>query len=183
MAAAAEARPTERWPILRLENLDTDLPLPPEAIPVTTEALATPKANSWLPFTGDEDLRHAISDFLEARTGHRYDPIARDRRHERRDRGRARRADRHRRSRRRGRAHRSDLRRSRQSRADRRRRAAIRALPRRGRRVAVRPGRARRSGHRPDEGAAADEPLDAVGRDPHRRTTGKPCATSAASAT
>ena len=76
VAAAAEARPTTRWPVLRLENLDTDLPLPPEAIPVTAEALATPKANSWLPFTGDEDLRHAISDFVEARTNHRYDPIA-----------------------------------------------------------------------------------------------------------
>jgi N-succinyldiaminopimelate aminotransferase len=62
------------WPVLRLENLDTDLPLPPEAIPATVDALATPKANSWLPFTGDEDLRAAISDLLAERTGHRYDP-------------------------------------------------------------------------------------------------------------
>jgi len=74
VAAAAETRPSERWPVLRLENLDTDLPLPPEAIPATREALATPKANSWLPFTGDEDLRAAIADFTERRTGHRYDP-------------------------------------------------------------------------------------------------------------
>jgi aspartate/methionine/tyrosine aminotransferase len=74
VAAAAEARPSTRWPILRLENLDTDLPLPPEAIPATREALATAKANSWLPFTGDEDLRDAIADFTERRTGHRYDP-------------------------------------------------------------------------------------------------------------
>jgi len=73
VAAAAEARPSARWPVLRLENLDTDLPLPPEAIPATREALATPKANSWLPFTGDEDLRAAIADFTERRTGHRYD--------------------------------------------------------------------------------------------------------------
>src|SRR2546429_694254 len=48
------------WPVLRLENLDTDLPLPPEAIPATAAALATPKANSWLPFTGDDDLRAAL---------------------------------------------------------------------------------------------------------------------------
>ena len=57
-----------------MENLDTDLPLPPEAIPVTAENLAEPKSNSWLPFTGDLDLRAAVSDFLAARTGHNFDP-------------------------------------------------------------------------------------------------------------
>src|SRR5437870_4521561 len=69
---AAPANPA--WPVLRMENLDTDLPLPPEAIPVTVESLETPPANSWLPFTGDHSLREAISDFLAERTGHRYDP-------------------------------------------------------------------------------------------------------------
>jgi aspartate/methionine/tyrosine aminotransferase len=68
-------RATDRWPVLRLENLDTDLPLPPEAIPVTAQSLATPKANSWLPFTGDDDLRAAISDLLVERCGERYDPL------------------------------------------------------------------------------------------------------------
>jgi aspartate/methionine/tyrosine aminotransferase len=63
------------WPVLRLENLDTDLPLPPEAIPATAAALDTPKANSWLPFTGDDDLRAAITDLLVNRTGHHYDPL------------------------------------------------------------------------------------------------------------
>jgi aspartate/methionine/tyrosine aminotransferase len=72
--AHAADRVTARWPVLRLENLDTDLPLPPEAVPVTADALATPKANSWLPFTGDDDLRAAIADLLAGRTGHRYDP-------------------------------------------------------------------------------------------------------------
>ncbi|GAA4712559.1 putative aminotransferase [Phytohabitans rumicis] len=67
-------RITGRWPVLRLENLDTDLPLPPEAVPVTAAALTTPPANSWLPFTGDEDLRAAIADVLADRAGHRYDP-------------------------------------------------------------------------------------------------------------
>ncbi len=66
---------TGRWPVLRLENLDTDLPLPPEAVPATAAALHTPPANSWLPFTGDHDLRAAISDLLVERTGHRYDPL------------------------------------------------------------------------------------------------------------
>ena len=63
------------WPVLRMENLDTDLPLPPEAIPETVRGLETKAANSWLPFTGDLDLRAAIADFLAARTGHRYDPV------------------------------------------------------------------------------------------------------------
>jgi N-succinyldiaminopimelate aminotransferase len=67
-------RATDRWPLLRLENLDTDLPLPPEAVRVTAQALTTPKANSWLPFTGDEDLRAAIGDLLVDRCGTRYDP-------------------------------------------------------------------------------------------------------------
>ena len=62
------------WPVLRLENLDTDLRLPPEAIPETIAGLERPASNSWLPFTGDLDLRAAISDFTHDRTGHRYDP-------------------------------------------------------------------------------------------------------------
>src|SRR5882724_11262744 len=66
---------TARWPVLRMENLDTDLPLPPEAIPVTAESLITPPANSWLPFTGDNELRAAIADLLADRSGHRYDPF------------------------------------------------------------------------------------------------------------
>src|ERR671922_274303 len=76
VAAAAEqpARANLRWPVLRLENLDTDLPLPPDALRVTREALETAAANSWLPFTGDVALREAIADFTAERTGHRYDP-------------------------------------------------------------------------------------------------------------
>jgi aspartate/methionine/tyrosine aminotransferase len=62
--------------VLRMENLDTDLPLPPEALPETIAGLETPEANSWLPFTGDLDLRAAISDFTAERAGHRYDPVS-----------------------------------------------------------------------------------------------------------
>jgi aspartate/methionine/tyrosine aminotransferase len=72
VAAAADAGGRS---MLRMENLDTDLPLPPEAVPETVAGLDTPEANSWLPFTGDLDLRAAISEFTEARTGHRYDPV------------------------------------------------------------------------------------------------------------
>jgi len=76
VAAAADepTRANPNWPVLRMENLDTDLPLPPEAVEVTAANLETPEANSWLPFTGDADLRAAISDFTAERTGHRYDP-------------------------------------------------------------------------------------------------------------
>ncbi len=76
VAAAAEepARARSELPVLRMENLDTDLPLPPEAIAETVAGLETPEANSWLPFTGDLDLRAAISEFTAARTGRRYDP-------------------------------------------------------------------------------------------------------------
>jgi aspartate/methionine/tyrosine aminotransferase len=76
VAAAADepTRANPEWPVLRMENLDTDLPLPPEAIAVTAASLETPQANSWLPFTGDADLRAAIADFTAERTGHRYDP-------------------------------------------------------------------------------------------------------------
>jgi aspartate/methionine/tyrosine aminotransferase len=72
-AAADTVSPADR-PVLRLENLDTNLPLPPEAVPATAAGLETPQANSWLPFTGDLDLRAAVSDFTAARSGHRYDP-------------------------------------------------------------------------------------------------------------
>jgi N-succinyldiaminopimelate aminotransferase len=73
-AASEEAGGSHGGPILRLENLDTDLPLPPEALEVTRAKLDDPKSNSWLPFTGDLELRAAISDFTAERTGHRYDP-------------------------------------------------------------------------------------------------------------
>src|SRR3954470_4562586 len=74
-ALAADALRSD-WPVLRMENLETDLPLPPEAIPETISGLDRPASNSWLPFTGDLDLRAAISDFTAERTGHRYDPAS-----------------------------------------------------------------------------------------------------------
>jgi aspartate/methionine/tyrosine aminotransferase len=69
VAAAAEGRD-----VLRLENLDTDLPLPPEAAAVTRAAIEQPVSNSWLPFTGDLGLRAAISERTAERHGRVYDP-------------------------------------------------------------------------------------------------------------
>ena len=74
VAAAAETVSPGERPVLRLENLDTNLPVPPEAVPATVAGLQTPEANSWLPFTGDLGLRAAISDFTAIRSGHYYDP-------------------------------------------------------------------------------------------------------------
>jgi aspartate/methionine/tyrosine aminotransferase len=74
VAAAAETVSSADRPVLRMENLDTNLELPPEAVPATVAGLETPQANSWLPFTGDLDLRAAVSDFTDTRSGHRYDP-------------------------------------------------------------------------------------------------------------
>src|SRR3954451_3023445 len=60
--------------VLRLENLDTDLGLPPEAIAVTRAALEDPGSNSWLPFTGDQGLGDVVSDVSFCRHGVLYVP-------------------------------------------------------------------------------------------------------------
>lgn len=63
--------------VLRLENLDTDLPPPAAALAATTAALSQlASASSYLPFTGKADLRAAVCDQIRARTGHRYDPAS-----------------------------------------------------------------------------------------------------------
>jgi aspartate/methionine/tyrosine aminotransferase len=60
--------------VLRLENLDTDLPPPPGVLAATTEALGDLAASSsYLPFTGKPELREAVAAQIEARTGVRYD--------------------------------------------------------------------------------------------------------------
>ena len=60
--------------VLRMENLDTDLPPPPGVIEATQEAVARPEYNSWLPFSGRTDLKEAVADHVERRSGVRYDP-------------------------------------------------------------------------------------------------------------
>lgn len=70
VAAAAGADPD----VLRMENLDTDVPPPPVAVEVTRRAVGEPHANSWLPFTGLPELREAVAAELERRSGVAYDP-------------------------------------------------------------------------------------------------------------
>jgi aspartate/methionine/tyrosine aminotransferase len=69
VAAAAGDDPD----VLRMENLDTDIPPPHEAVDATREAVGTDDANSWLPFTGRDDLKDAVAEFIARRGGPRYD--------------------------------------------------------------------------------------------------------------
>ncbi len=52
--------------VLRLENLDTDLPPPKRAIEATKAAIGEDEHNSYLPFTGQEKLRELIAQKLNA---------------------------------------------------------------------------------------------------------------------
>jgi aspartate/methionine/tyrosine aminotransferase len=62
--------------VLRLENLDIDLPLPPGVVEATREAVGKDEYNSYLPFSGRDDLKEAVADHVERRSGIRYDPGA-----------------------------------------------------------------------------------------------------------
>jgi aspartate/methionine/tyrosine aminotransferase len=70
VAAAAGDDPE----VLRMENLDTDVPPPAAAAEATRAAVGEDDANSWLPFNGREDLKVAVVEYVERRGGPRYDP-------------------------------------------------------------------------------------------------------------
>jgi N-succinyldiaminopimelate aminotransferase len=59
--------------VLRLENLDTDIPPPEAALEATRAAIGEDEANSWLPFTGRDDLKEAVAAYIDRRGGPRYD--------------------------------------------------------------------------------------------------------------
>ena len=69
VAAAAGDDPE----VLRLENLDTDVSPPAEAVEATRRAIGTPEGNSWLPFTGRQDLKEAVARLIGRRGGPDYD--------------------------------------------------------------------------------------------------------------
>ena len=69
VAAAAGDDPD----VLRLENLDTDVRPAQAAIDATKAAIDEDEANSWLPFTGRDDLKEAVAAYIERRGGPRYD--------------------------------------------------------------------------------------------------------------
>jgi aspartate/methionine/tyrosine aminotransferase len=69
-ARAAGADPE----VLRLENLDTDVPPPAAVLEATRASVGMDAANSYLPFTGLAELRGAVAERLERQTGVAYDP-------------------------------------------------------------------------------------------------------------
>ncbi len=70
IAAPPDADPD----MLRLENIDTDVPPPPAAVAATRDAVGSTAANSYLPFTGLPALRAAVAARLTSQTGRAYDP-------------------------------------------------------------------------------------------------------------
>lgn len=71
MGNAADAVQDGR--MLRLENLDTDIPPPREALAATIATVGRDDANSYLPFLGTAALRRAATARLSADTGIAYD--------------------------------------------------------------------------------------------------------------
>ncbi|MGH7628920.1 MAG: pyridoxal phosphate-dependent aminotransferase [Gemmatimonadales bacterium] len=70
VAAAAGEDPA----VLRLENLDTDLRPPAAALAATRLAIDSDDANSYLPFTGTDELRRAAAAHVSRLSGVPYDP-------------------------------------------------------------------------------------------------------------
>ena len=59
--------------VLRLENLDTNIPPPASAVAFTKNAAGDDDANSYLPFFGLDSLRQAASKLVSRQSGQDYD--------------------------------------------------------------------------------------------------------------
>lgn len=70
VAAAAGADPA----VLRLENLDTDVPPHPHVVDATRAAVGRDEANSYLPFSGLDEMKEAVAALIRRRGGPAYDP-------------------------------------------------------------------------------------------------------------
>jgi aspartate/methionine/tyrosine aminotransferase len=60
--------------VLRLENYDTDIPPHPDAVEVTRAAVGRDDANSYLPFSGLDEMKEAVAGLIERRGGPQYSP-------------------------------------------------------------------------------------------------------------
>ncbi len=69
--AAAAGSDTD---VLRLENYDTDIRPHPDAVEATRAALDLDEANSYLPFSGLDELKEAVAELVARRGGPAYDP-------------------------------------------------------------------------------------------------------------
>ncbi len=61
------------YAILRLENLDTNIPPPASAIAFTKSAVEDDDANSYLPFFGLDSIRLATTSLVSRNSGRQYD--------------------------------------------------------------------------------------------------------------
>src|SRR5215831_6001866 len=61
--------------VLRLENYDTDIPPHPDAVEATRAAIGRDDANSYLPFSGLDEMKAAVAELIARRGGPRYDPF------------------------------------------------------------------------------------------------------------
>ena len=59
--------------VLRLENLDTDIPPPRSAVAFTRQAAGDNDANSYLPFLGLDSIRRASTALVSRQSGREYD--------------------------------------------------------------------------------------------------------------
>jgi aspartate/methionine/tyrosine aminotransferase len=62
--------------VLRLENYDTDIPPHPDVIEVTRAAIGRDDANSYLPFSGLDEMKEAVAELIARRGGPQYDPYS-----------------------------------------------------------------------------------------------------------
>jgi aspartate/methionine/tyrosine aminotransferase len=60
--------------VLRLENYDADIPPHPDAVEATRAAIGRDEANSYLPFSGLDEMKEAVAELIARRGGPRYDP-------------------------------------------------------------------------------------------------------------
>ncbi|MDH4073146.1 MAG: pyridoxal phosphate-dependent aminotransferase [Gammaproteobacteria bacterium] len=59
--------------VLRLENLDTNIPPPAPAVEFTRNAILDDDANSYLPFFGLDSMRRAATELVARQSGNAYD--------------------------------------------------------------------------------------------------------------
>ncbi len=62
--------------VLRLENYDTDIPPHPDALKATRDAIGRDEFNSYLPFSGLDEMKEAVADLFARRGGPQYDPFS-----------------------------------------------------------------------------------------------------------
>ena len=62
--------------VLRLENYDTDIPPHPAAVEATRAAVGLDEANSYLPFSGRDEMKEAVAELISRRGGAAYDPYS-----------------------------------------------------------------------------------------------------------